>query len=187
MDSMGKLWQWLKFLLETYSLQTRRWRNAAVFFFFFLSLLLLLLLLLVAFFSFLVLDASAFPPWVGSADILLRRSHLAFTEMAFQYFSILFNTFHFFLGSDKVSSRRPFQFLEVRGWQAWVESDRRGNRVAWRFVLYMWYHMFKVRICPKLWEAFEDSQQSQLDSFRIHRFAHVLSNEGATPTRQWVF
>ena len=69
----------------------------------------------------------------------------------------LFNTFHFFLGSDKVSSRRPFQFLEVRGWQAWVESDRRGNRVAWRFVLYMWYHMFKVRICPKLWEAFEDS------------------------------
>lgn len=123
-----------------------------------------------ALFWFLVLDASAFPPWVGSADILLRRSHLAFTEMAFQYcsilfdtfqyFSILFNTFHFFLGSDKVSSRRPFQFLEVRGWQAWVESDRRGNRVAWRFVLYMWYHMFKVRICPKLWAAFEDYHSS---------------------------
>lgn len=49
--------------------------------------------------------------------MLLRRSHLAFTEMAFAYFSILFILF---LGSDKVSSRRPLQFFEVHGWQAGV-------------------------------------------------------------------
>ena len=64
------------------------------FLFFLLSLLLLLLeLLLLALFWFLVLDTSAFPPWVGSADIYASQAESPCFHR--NGICILFNTFHF--------------------------------------------------------------------------------------------